>query len=86
MFFFVCLFESNRRSAIPRSEVTDVEPDRRVKDAMNEKNAAKRLRAAAFDKAEAEKVMLVKQAEAEAEAKSRFRLHTTARPEGSGTL
>jgi len=49
--------------------VTDVEPDRRVKDAMNEKNAAKRMRAAAFDKAEAEKVMMVKQAEAEAEAK-----------------
>ncbi|KAG5176518.1 flagellar associated protein [Tribonema minus] len=49
--------------------VTDLEPDRRVKDAMNEINASKRLREAATNKAEADKIMQVKAAEAEAESK-----------------
>jgi regulator of protease activity HflC (stomatin/prohibitin superfamily) len=49
--------------------VTDIEPDRRVKDSMNEINAATRLRDAATDKAEARKIGVVKQAEAEAESK-----------------
>jgi len=35
--------------------VTDIEPAKRVKDAMNEINAATRMRAAALEKAEAEK-------------------------------
>jgi regulator of protease activity HflC (stomatin/prohibitin superfamily) len=48
--------------------VTDIEPDHKVRDAMNEINAATRLRHAAFEKAEANKVTLVKKAEAEAEA------------------
>lgn len=41
----------------------------RVKEAMNEINAARRMRVAAAEKAEAEKVAVVKSAEAEAEAK-----------------
>jgi len=49
--------------------VTDIAPDPKVKQAMNEINAAQRLRVAATDKAEAEKIMVVKQAEADAEAK-----------------
>ena len=49
--------------------VTDVDPDPKVKMAMNEINAAKRLRQAATDKAEAEKIMQVKAAEADAESK-----------------
>lgn len=49
--------------------VTDIDPDQKVKDAMNEINSSKRLREAATHKAEADKVMQVKSAEAEAEAK-----------------
>merc|ERR1719498_1530926 len=44
--------------------VTDISPDARVKAAMNEINAAQRLRVAAQDKAEAEKIVVVKAAEA----------------------
>lgn len=55
--------------AIIQTLVTDIEPAKKVKDAMNEINAATRLRAAAVEKAEAEKVTVVKKAEAEAEAK-----------------
>lgn len=55
--------------AIVQTLVTDIEPARKVKDAMNEINAATRLRAAAVEKAEAEKITVVKAAEAEAEAK-----------------
>jgi regulator of protease activity HflC (stomatin/prohibitin superfamily) len=49
--------------------VTDMAPDGRVKTAMNEINASKRLKEAAFEKAEGEKIILVKSAEAEAESK-----------------
>ncbi|CAN0034760.1 unnamed protein product [Pylaiella littoralis] len=49
--------------------VTDMDPDTRVKGAMNEINASKRLREAATNKAEADKIMQVKAAEAEAESK-----------------
>jgi len=49
--------------------VTDLSPDSRVKVAMNEINASKRLKEAAFEKAEGEKTLLVKSAEAEAESK-----------------
>jgi regulator of protease activity HflC (stomatin/prohibitin superfamily) len=48
--------------------VTDIQPDSQVKQAMNEINTAQRLRIAAQEKGEAEKVIRVKQAEAEAEA------------------
>eukprot|EP00879_Flechtneria_rotunda_P004474 GHRR01004728.1.p1 GENE.GHRR01004728.1~~GHRR01004728.1.p1 ORF type:complete len:229 (+),score=72.94 GHRR01004728.1:183-869(+) len=50
--------------------VTDIDPATRVKDAMNEINAAQRLRQAAAERAEADKVTRVKAAEAEAEARS----------------
>jgi len=49
--------------------VNDIVPDARVKAAMNDINAAQRLRVAAADKAEAAKITVVKEAEAEAEAK-----------------
>jgi regulator of protease activity HflC (stomatin/prohibitin superfamily) len=50
--------------------VTDIDPDERVKAAMNEINANQRLLEAAKAKGEAEKVLKVKQAEAEAESKA----------------
>merc|ERR1712070_602193 len=55
--------------AIIQTLVTDIAPDHKVKVAMNEINAAQRARVAAQDKAEAEKIMVVKAAEADAEAK-----------------
>ncbi|CAD7926082.1 unnamed protein product [Amoebophrya sp. A120] len=48
--------------------VVDVDPESSVKDAMNKINAAKRLRVAATDEAEAQKVRMVKAAEAEADS------------------
>ncbi|BDA49038.1 Hypersensitive-induced response protein 1 [Coccomyxa sp. Obi] len=48
--------------------VTDIEPDMKVRAAMNEINAAQRMRVAAMEKAEAEKVQVVKAAEGNAEA------------------
>ncbi len=50
--------------------VTDIEPDSKVKEAMNEINAAQRMRVAANEKGEAEKILKVKAAEAEAESKA----------------
>lgn len=47
---------------ILQSLVTDLIPDSRVRDAMNEINASKRLKEAAMAKAEAEKVLMVKAA------------------------
>ena len=49
--------------------IIDIDPDEKVKNAMNEINANRRLRIAAQEKAEADKIMLVKKAEAEAESK-----------------
>eukprot|EP00011_Vannellida_sp_DIVA3-517-6-12_P003664 CAMPEP_0114627932 /NCGR_PEP_ID=MMETSP0168-20121206/12555_1 /TAXON_ID=95228 ORGANISM="Vannella sp., Strain DIVA3 517/6/12" /NCGR_SAMPLE_ID=MMETSP0168 /ASSEMBLY_ACC=CAM_ASM_000044 /LENGTH=267 /DNA_ID=CAMNT_0001839289 /DNA_START=59 /DNA_END=858 /DNA_ORIENTATION=- len=49
--------------------ITDIQPAANVKKAMNEINAAQRLRVAASDKAEAEKILVVKAAEADAESK-----------------
>jgi len=49
--------------------VTDIELDRRVKDAMNEINASQRMRMATLERAEAEKLLAVKTAQAEAESK-----------------
>ena len=48
--------------------VIEMSPDSRVRDAMNEINAAKRLKEAAMQRAEGEKVVKVKRAEAEAES------------------
>lgn len=49
--------------------LTDINPNAKVKEAMNEINAAQRKRVAATDKAEAEKILVVKAAEADAESK-----------------
>lgn len=49
--------------------VTDLSPDAKVRAAMNEIDANRRLRVAAGEKAEADKVLKVKAAEAEAESK-----------------
>merc|ERR1712232_944361 len=49
--------------------ITDLRPAQIVRNAMNEIDASRRLRAAAVDKAEAEKVLKVKAAEADAESK-----------------
>lgn len=54
---------------IHQALVTDISPNARVRDAMNEINASRRLRLAATERAEAEKILAVKQAEAEAESK-----------------
>lgn len=53
---------------IIKALVTDIEPNENVKNAMNEINTAQRLRVAANERAEADKIIRVKQAEAEAEA------------------
>jgi len=50
--------------------VTDLIPDSKVKDAMNDINAAQRAQVAAQARGEAEKILKVKQAEAEAESKA----------------
>jgi len=54
---------------IQQALVTDLTPDNRVQLAMNEIDANRRLKEAATEKAEADKVMLVKAAEADAESK-----------------
>lgn len=53
---------------IVKALVTDIDPNENVKNAMNEINTALRLRVAAKEKGEAEKILKVKQAEAEAES------------------
>lgn len=54
---------------IVQALVTDIDPDSKVKESMNEINAQRRLRIAAAEKGEAEKILKVKSAEAEAESK-----------------
>lgn len=54
---------------IVQTLIVDIEPDEHVKRAMNEINAAARLRVAANEKAEAEKIVQIKRAEGDAEAK-----------------
>ncbi|HBL98285.1 TPA: SPFH domain-containing protein [Candidatus Dependentiae bacterium] len=53
---------------ILKSLVTDIEPDQKVKISMNEINAAQRLRIAAVEKGEAERIITVKAAEAAAQS------------------
>lgn len=53
---------------ILKALITDIEPDKHVKKAMNEINAAQRMRLAAVEKGEADKILRVKAAEAEAES------------------
>ena len=55
---------------IIKALVTDIDPDERVKTSMNEINAAQRMREAAIQQAEADKIRVVKAAEGEAESKA----------------
>ena len=55
---------------ILKALVTDIDPDAKVKESMNQINAAQRLRVAAVEEAEAQKIRIVKAAEAEAESKA----------------
>lgn len=54
---------------IVQTLIVDIEPDAQVKRAMNEINSAARLRLAANEKAEADKILQIKRAEGEAESK-----------------
>ncbi len=56
--------------AILNALVTDIEPDKKVKEAMNEINAAQRMRVAASEKGEADRILKVKSAEADAQSKA----------------
>jgi len=55
---------------IVKALVTDIEPDAKVKAAMNDINAAQRMRQAAAEKGEADKILKVKAAEADADSKA----------------
>ena len=55
---------------IVKALVTDIDPDPNVKASMNQINAAQRLRLAAVEEAEADKIRVVKAAEGEAESKA----------------
>ncbi|MCC5918194.1 MAG: SPFH domain-containing protein [Cryomorphaceae bacterium] len=54
---------------IVKTLITDIDPDDRVKVAMNKINAAKREKYATMEEAEGYKIRVVKEAEAEAESK-----------------
>jgi regulator of protease activity HflC (stomatin/prohibitin superfamily) len=54
--------------SIVKALITDIDPDGKVKAAMNEINEKRRLRMAAQEQGEAEKIIKVKKAEAEAES------------------
>lgn len=54
---------------IRQTLITDIDPDEKVKQAMNEINTQQRLRLAATEKAQAEYIMAVRAAEGEAESK-----------------
>jgi regulator of protease activity HflC (stomatin/prohibitin superfamily) len=55
---------------ILKALVTDIDPDDKVKHSMNEINAAQRMRVAATEKGEADRILKVKAAQAEAESKA----------------
>lgn len=55
--------------SIIQALITDLDPDEKVKAAMNEINSSKRLKFAVAERAEGEKILEVKRAEAEANAK-----------------
>ena len=55
---------------IVKTLVTDIDPDAKVKQAMNEINAAQRMRVAAAEKGEADRILKVKAAQADAESKA----------------
>jgi regulator of protease activity HflC (stomatin/prohibitin superfamily) len=60
---------SNYGFDIKKTLVVDILPDAKVVDAMNAINEQKRLRQAAEEKGEAEKILIIKAAEAEKESK-----------------
>jgi regulator of protease activity HflC (stomatin/prohibitin superfamily) len=55
---------------IVKALVTDIDPDPRVKESMNEINAAQRMRVAATEKGEADRILKVKAAEGDAQSKA----------------
>jgi regulator of protease activity HflC (stomatin/prohibitin superfamily) len=55
--------------SIVKALITDIDPDANVKESMNRINAAKRDKEATMEKAEANKITVVKAAEADAESK-----------------
>jgi regulator of protease activity HflC (stomatin/prohibitin superfamily) len=55
---------------IIKALVTDIDPDARVKESMNEINAAQRLRVAATERGEADRILKVKSAEGDAQSKA----------------
>lgn len=55
---------------ILKALVTDIDPDSNVKLSMNEINAAQRMRVAATEKGEAERIIKVKSAEGDAQSKA----------------
>ncbi len=55
---------------IVKALVTDIDPDEKVKHAMNEINAAQRLRVAATERGEADRILKVKAAQGDAESKA----------------
>ena len=55
---------------ILKALVTDIDPDAKVKVAMNEINAAQRMRVAATERGEADRILKVKAAEGDAQSKA----------------
>lgn len=55
---------------ILKALVTDIDPDPKVKESMNEINAAQRMRVAATEKGEADRILKVKAAEGDAQSKA----------------
>ena len=55
---------------ILKALVTDIDPDPKVKQSMNEINAAQRMRVVATEKGEAERILKVKAAEGDAQSKA----------------
>ena len=55
---------------ILKALVTDIDPDSKVKESMNEINAAQRMRLAASEKGEADRILKVKAAEGDAQSKA----------------
>ncbi len=55
---------------ILKALVTDIDPDAKVKESMNEINAAQRMRVAATERGEADRILKVKSAEGEAQSKA----------------
>ena len=55
---------------ILKALVTDIDPDSMVKQSMNEINAAQRMRVAATEKGEADRILRVKAAEGDAQSKA----------------